>query len=900
MKNSRMVSLSRLLLLAALALALVIVYSARPAIAEDDRAKFFKVTYLDVWQGDCEIIRTPSGKVIMIDAGDTADHDGNSICEDYIMPYLNANGIKKIDMFIISHAHADHIGGMLSLIDRVKIGAVYENKPSVSVLYENIMKKLKQKNVPVYKLWKGDKLDFGDGIEATVLHPPKTWVTGWASDATSKAGAFIERPDSDDNAKKPKEDGASTSAKEENLNNFSVMLKVQYKEMSYLFSGDGEKEAENESIAGNAAGLLQAYVYKAAHHGSSTSSLPEFLSKIKPTVSVISCGKENQFKHPSPVTVKNIEFYSKKYYRTDDDKTVEHWTDGVTPHFSSSNTPNALVTGPEVSSITPYSATIEWQTTHMSDSKVKFSAGSAAAQNKYSADPAMFHRVTLTGLKPGTAYNFSFESAVKESQDPAVSGSGSFKTLDAAGTGVAALTISTVPKPPIIFEPVGITVAVAGGPAQSKVTLYEDSIFPANMIGSPAAIKSSKAAFAWTPKLSKPYEIFATLTDPSGNIVAVASTVVDVTRRRVVIDLAHNNFMKDGFETFKMTLHNQGFDVATLGERLTAQALQGASVLIMSEPATDETGLNANELEIIKKFVNSGSSLLMIGRCDFGGKANPKTINKVLEQTGSNIRINGDEVLDPTNSPAGGQVPYLIFAHLFSPKIVSQDVKQIITRNTASMLNAKMKPITAADKTIIPVCYGDDDTYNIDADKQGDGVIYPKGTPVVMDAAEIMPSGGKVAVWGSFHVYSYSPDPQTETYNYNVVHWLSKASKKKLEDLTEEIADISENAAPVAPNSENGEHSAVISTTIRAEETAKRLLDEFDYSAGKIEASTDNFLGYFSGKDGKKLAGFSGVIKEVLDRVRYEAAENPELMAKMKDKISALEDLYNRSLRIRK
>lgn len=80
-----------------------------PLYAADGR---LKVTFLDIGQGDCEIIRTPSGKVILIDAGD----DRANSAEDSIIPYFEANGIKKIDMLIMSHAHRDHIGGLIGLI----------------------------------------------------------------------------------------------------------------------------------------------------------------------------------------------------------------------------------------------------------------------------------------------------------------------------------------------------------------------------------------------------------------------------------------------------------------------------------------------------------------------------------------------------------------------------------------------------------------------------------------------------------------------------------------------------------------------------------------------------------------------------------------------------------------
>mgnify|MGYP000923678743 FL=1 len=94
--------------------------------------------------------------------------------------------------------------------------------------------------------------------------------------------------------------------------------------------------------------------------------------------------------------------------------------------------------------------------------------------------------------------------------------------------------------------------------------------------------------------------------------------------------------------------------------------------------------------------------------------------------------------------------------------------------------------------------------------------------------------------------------------------------------------------------------SAVISTSIRADKISKELLEEFDYSADKIEASIDHFVGFFNGGNAKYISSFSGVIKKVLDRVRYEAAENSELMQKSGDKIKALEDLYHRSLKLNK
>ncbi len=243
---------------------------------------------------------------------------------------------------------------------------------------------------------------------------------------------------------------------------------------------------------------------------------------------------------------------------------------------------------------------------------------------------------------------------------------------------------------------------------------------------------------------------------------------------------------------------------------------------------------------------------------------------------------------------------YLLFMHLFDKNIISPEVKMLIIKGSSSILNAKMKPVTAADKTIIPLAYGDNDTYNIDSDNAGDGVIYQGGTPVVVDAAEVLPGGGKIAAFGGFHIdggaYTYSASNHTHIYNFDVINWLSRPAKKRVADLSSEMAFIDDDTKLSAAEGDFNQ-SAVISTAIRAEKISKKLLEEFDYSNDKIGASIDNFIKFFDGENSKYLCGFTGVIKKVLDRVRYEAAENSELLKNNDDKIKALEELYYKSLK---
>lgn len=847
-----------------------------------DNSKLLRVTFLNVDQGDCIIIRTPSGKVIMIDAGD----DTKYAAEKYILPYLEANDITRIDTLIITHAHRDHIGGLLKVIPKVEIGAVYENKPSNTQIYVDIVNMLKKRKVPVYKAWKGDKLDFGDGIDALIMHPSREWygLQGESLDMSSQDG------------------GVSESDGEGNHNDFSVTLRLQYKDIVYHFPGDAEKAAEEHMMKGHPDNLFNCTVYKVAHHGSKTSSDPGYLNKLKPAMSVISCGVNNKFKHPSPITVQNLQYYCKNTLRTDEDQTVETWTDGVEFNYSSSSTPNAMVSGPVVTGITPYSASIEWETTHLSTTKVKYSeAGVANASSKEAADKQLHHQLTLTGLKPNTSYNFEIESIAVKDPAQILTAQGAFKTADESAAGVKIASMSMSPKTALIFEPVILSVKVEGAPAKSKITLYEDSVNDKNKAGQVTLPASGIAKFQWVPDQSKQYELLFVVSDGE-KVLAVGSMRTAVTRRLVLCDLAHDNYNSSKFESFKVDLYGRGFEVGDITERITDATLKNAAVLVMSEYSTTEAGLSASELSAVKKFVDNGGGLLLLSRADFGNHSQPQTLNKVLEQIGSNIRVNDDEVLDPTNSP-GQNMAYLLFMHLFDRTIVSPEVKMLIVKGSASMLNAKMKPITASDKTIIPIAYGDNDTYNIDSDNAGDGVIYPAGVAIVVDAAEALPGGGKVAAFGGFHIdggaYTYSNNNNTHIYNFDVINWLAHPAKKRVHELSTEMTYISDDTKNTLEDGEINQ-SAVISNTIRAEKISKKLLEEFDYSNDKIGASIDNFIRFFDGANVKYIGSFNGVIKKVLDRVRYEAAENSDILTNSGDKIKALEDLYYRSIKLSK
>lgn len=893
-------NLNKLFIIFLISTLLIFTSAAGSLYAADNQ---LKVTFLDIGQGDCEIIRTPSGKIIMIDAGD----DRYNSAEDVIIPYFAANGIKKIDMLIMSHAHRDHIGGMIGLIPKIEIGEVYENRMSTTQMYSDILKMLKARNIPVNKLWKDDKIDLGDGIEITVLHPPEKWQTqpgiGISENAAEKSmkngiSGLANLPIGDISSLKKDDDPIVVNAAEENLNNFSIVVRMQYKNIVYQFGGDAEAQAEDEILAAVPEKLIKTYVYKVCHHGSSTSSTTAYLAKLKPEVSVISCGVNNQFRHPAPNTLKNLEFYSKVIYRTDIDKTIESWSDGATVNFSTGSSPNSMVTSPKVTDLSPYSATIEWETSQLSTTKAVSSVdGSSDKAEKSIAGYSLNHKITLTGLKPATAYNFEIESVSQKDPSQVVSDSGNFKTAAAPGIPVPTVSLATAPEKLFVYEQAKLIVKAAPAPADSQITLYEDAVSAANKIAvSAGTLDNGQAVFDWTPKFGKTYELLAVITSAQ-KVIAVASFNVTPGRRLVVIDEAHGNLGAGYFEDMKVDLFNRGLQTVSSTARINDDTFKNASVFVISEYSTTETGLNKDEIASVKKFVDNGGGLLLIGRCDYLGKSNPETLNRILEQTGSNLRVNDDEVLDPTSCL--GTSPWLVMPHLFDAGIIAADVKAVICSSTASVLNSHMKPVTPADKTIIPLCYGDEDCTNIDSDKSGDGVIYPAGSKVVIDAAEIMPSGGKIAVFGSQHfgsqVYNYTSRHQTPLYNFSVVNWLAHPSKKGVEELSSEINSMSPGTAPdnkTLRSDENLSETAVIGASIRADEVFKNIEKEFDPASPKIVESLDHLIDHIKTD---KIS--TDVIKKVLDRVRYGAAEDSALMNKIRPKIEIIEEYYQRMLK---
>ena len=253
-----------------------------------DNSDNVRVHFLDVGQGDSIFIELTDGKSMLIDAS-TAEY-GEGIAD-----YIKDNGYSKIDYLVATHPHADHIGGMQDVVEQLEIGEIYMPKASSTTkTYKNLLKAIKAK---------GNKI--------------KTAKAGNTIYSDSSLGIDILAPNSDSY---------------EEINDYSVVIKLVYGSKSFLFTGDAEKLSENEITADVSANVL-----KVGHHGSSTSSSDKFIKRVNPEYAVISCGEGNSYGHPHKETIKTLNKYDVEIFRTDTMGTIIAQTDGESLEITDKN-----------------------------------------------------------------------------------------------------------------------------------------------------------------------------------------------------------------------------------------------------------------------------------------------------------------------------------------------------------------------------------------------------------------------------------------------------------------------------------------------------------------------------------------------------------------------------------
>ena len=238
-----------------------------------------KVHFLDVGQGDSIFIELPTNETILIDAS-------IKDASNKIINYLREENVSKIDYVFATHPHSDHIGGMSAVIKAFDIGQIYMPKAvTTTKTYENLLLTIKDKNLKIKAAKAGNTIIDTDDLKLVVLAPNQDSY--------------------------------------ESLNNYSIVLKLTYKEKSFLFMGDAETLSEKE-ITGD----VEADVLKVGHHGSRTSTSQAFLNKVNPSYAVISVGLNNDYKHPHQEVLDRLEKKNIKIYRTDQNGDIMFTTDG--------------------------------------------------------------------------------------------------------------------------------------------------------------------------------------------------------------------------------------------------------------------------------------------------------------------------------------------------------------------------------------------------------------------------------------------------------------------------------------------------------------------------------------------------------------------------------------------
>lgn len=242
-----------------------------------------RVHFIDVGQGDSMLIEG-GGECVLIDAGENDQGDE-------VLGYLAAAGIEKVDLAVGTHPHSDHIGGLDTVLTGIPVGRLMlSDVPDALVpttrTYLDLLDAAEEAGTEMFYGYPGDQIAICGGV-LTVLGPVEDY---------------------------------------DDLNDESLVIRFDYGESSFLFTGDEESGAEGDLL--DAGADVDADVLKVGHHGSNTSSSERFLEAVSPEIAVIECGEGNEYGHPHLEVLERLEALSVSVYRTDLDGSVVITADG--------------------------------------------------------------------------------------------------------------------------------------------------------------------------------------------------------------------------------------------------------------------------------------------------------------------------------------------------------------------------------------------------------------------------------------------------------------------------------------------------------------------------------------------------------------------------------------------
>ncbi len=244
-----------------------------------------RIHFIDVGQGDAVLIQNlKDNKNMLIDGGDRWNR-----VADKLVSYLQDQDVKTVNTIVSTHPHADHIGGLPAVINNFDVEMIYDSgRVHTTKTYENYLNLIDKKNIPFQTPRRGEEIELGN-LVFEVRHP-------------------------------------ADEVSDYSLNNASIVMRLEYHDVSFIFTGDIEYEAEMEILETDQS--LAADVLKVSHHGSRTSTDEAFLQEVNPDIAVIQVGEDNRYGHPHNEILDRLEEYEIEIYRNDIHGDIVVSTDG--------------------------------------------------------------------------------------------------------------------------------------------------------------------------------------------------------------------------------------------------------------------------------------------------------------------------------------------------------------------------------------------------------------------------------------------------------------------------------------------------------------------------------------------------------------------------------------------
>lgn len=260
----------------------------------------FQAHFIDVGQGDSTLFTLDDGDEEQTILFDTGDWQGEEV-----VPYLEEQGITAIDLVIISHPDADHIGQLSNVLDHFSVDEVWmSGNESTSNTYQTAMEKILSQDIGYHEPRTGEEYELGP-IELEVLYP---------KDISGK------------------------------VNEESIGIRLVYDQVSFVLTGDAGAKEEKEMIESSALGSTFLHL---GHHGSKTSTDPAFLDAVHPQIAIYSAGEDNSYGHPSPEIIELLDDENIEWYGTDIDGTVVVTTDGESYSIETEMSEDVTVSKPD-------------------------------------------------------------------------------------------------------------------------------------------------------------------------------------------------------------------------------------------------------------------------------------------------------------------------------------------------------------------------------------------------------------------------------------------------------------------------------------------------------------------------------------------------------------------------